>query len=71
MTIINVRYLDAALSSTFTPGPVGPKPPERVFNAIEAPFKGYQQPPSAAFEQSSNETAIVIDNGKPFIEPLP
>ena len=61
MTIIATRYLEPVLS--FTPA-VAVKAPDRIWHATDPPFKGYQPPPSDAFEQTSNETAIVIDNGK-------
>ncbi|KAI9818694.1 MAG: Nuclear actin-protein involved in chromatin remodeling [Thelocarpon impressellum] len=35
----------------------------RVWNAREPPFQGYLSPQSKAFERSSEDTAIVIDNG--------
>ena len=71
MTITNVRYLEAPVSFTPTPGSVASKSPGRLFHATEPPFKGYQPPPSEAFEQSSNETTIVIDNGKLLSETKP
>ncbi|MCJ1428396.1 Nuclear actin-protein involved in chromatin remodeling [Sticta canariensis] len=60
MTITATRYLEPVLS--FTPA-VAAKAPGRIWHATDPPFKGYQPPPSDAFEQTSNETAIVIDNG--------
>ena len=61
MTITATRYLEPVIS--FTPA-VAAKAPGRIWHATDPPFKGYQPPPSDAFEQSSHETAIVIDNGE-------
>ncbi len=63
MTITSTRYLESILASAPAQG-VGAPPPPRVWQVTDPPFKGYQPPPSSAFEQNSNEKVIVIDNGK-------
>jgi actin-related protein 5 len=43
------------------------KPPPKISNAQDFPFKGYQPPQPEGYEQSKsrpNTSAIVIDNGK-------
>lgn len=43
------------------------KPPPKIFNVYERPFKGYQPPQPDGYEQSKSRpdaSAIVIDNGK-------
>jgi len=41
-----------------------PKPPlQKVYNASEPPYEGYHEIDRAAYESSSPDTAIVIDNG--------
>lgn len=64
MTIISTRYLEPVLAFTPAQGAVAAKAPRQIWHATDPPFKGYQPPPSDAFEQTSHETAIVIDNGK-------
>lgn len=61
MTITSSRYVDPGLAKN---GKKSPKPPPRIWYAIEPPFKGYQPIPSEAYAQSGAETAIVIDNGR-------
>lgn len=64
MTIDSVRTLDEVTSSKSSSGGNTPKPPPRVWNAVEPPFKGYQPPPVQGYQHSSAATAIVIDNGE-------
>lgn len=64
MTITATRYLEPILTFTPAQGAVATKSPGRIWHATDPPFNGYQPPPSDAFEQTSNETAIVIDNGE-------
>ena len=64
MTIDSVRTLDQAILSKSSSGGTTPKPPPRVWNAAEPPFKGYQSPPVQGYQHSSASTAIVIDNGE-------
>lgn len=64
MTITATRYLEPVISFTPVQSAVTAKAPGRIWHATDPPFKGYQPPPSDAFEQTSNETAIVIDNGE-------
>lgn len=64
MTITTSRYLEPVLAFTPAQGAVAGAIPARIWHATDPPFKGYQPPPSDAFEQTSNETVIVIDNGK-------
>ena len=40
-----------------------PPPPLRVWHVREPPFPGYTAPQPEGYEQSTAETAIVIDNG--------
>jgi actin-related protein 5 len=43
------------------------KPPPKISNAQDFPFKGYQPPQPEGYEQSKSRpdsSAIVIDNGK-------
>ena len=61
MTITYSRYVEPVLA---TSSKKSPKPPPRLWYAIEPPFKGHQPTPSEAYAQSGAETAIVIDNGK-------
>lgn len=61
MTITSTRYVEPL--QDVTNGRRSPKPSPRVWHAIDPPFKGYQEAPSEAFQQSHGDTAIVIDNG--------
>lgn len=63
MTVTSTRYLQAASAIEVAPDRDAAKPPPRLWYAAEPPFKGYQAPPSGGFQQSSIDTAIVIDNG--------
>lgn len=65
MTITSTRYIESIYTSATAQG-VGALPPARIWHATDPPFKGYQPPPSFAFEQVTAETAIVIDNGTLF-----
>jgi actin-related protein 5 len=43
-----------------------PKPPPKVYNVKDFPFKGYQAPQPEGYQQSKaspSSSAIVIDNG--------
>ena len=64
MTITSSRYVEPILASKATNNKKSPKPPSRIWYAIEPPFKGYQPAPSEAYARAGAETAIVIDNGK-------
>ena len=64
MTIDSVRTVEQVTSSKFSSGRNSPKPPPRIWNAVEPPFKGYQAPPVEGYQHSSAATAIVIDNGE-------
>ncbi|KAL4932457.1 actin-related protein ARP5 [Aspergillus undulatus] len=47
------------------------KPPSKIFNAYERPFKGYQPPQPDGYEQSKSKpdtSAIVIDNGSHLVK---
>ena len=72
MTITYTRYVEPLLGADATNGKRSPKPPPRIWQAIDPPFKGYQPAPSDAYQQSSRDTAVVIDNGmhRPFVEEL-
>ena len=63
MTVTSMRYLQAASETEVTPDRDAAKPPRRLWYAAEPPFKGYEAAPSGGFQQSSIDTAIVIDNG--------
>lgn len=65
MTITTTRYLEPLLDFSPVPGAVAAKAPAQIWHATDPPFKGYQPPPSDAFEHTTNKTAIVIDNGEP------
>ena len=64
MTITSSRYVQPVLASEVSNGKKSPKPPPRVWYAIEPPFKGRGPSVSEGYAQSDAETAIVIDNGK-------
>ena len=64
MTITSSRYVEPILASVTTNGQKSPKPPPRIWYAIEPPFKGHQPTAYETYAQSGAETAIVIDNGK-------
>ena len=63
MTVTSTTYLQAASKIEVMPDRDAAKPPLRLWYAAEPPFKGYQAAPSGGFQQSSIDTAIVIDNG--------
>ncbi|KAL4762460.1 actin-related protein ARP5 [Aspergillus foveolatus] len=47
------------------------KPPPKIFNVYERPFKGYQPPQPDGYEQSKSRpdtSAIVIDNGSHLVK---
>ena len=64
MTITSSRYVEPILASKATNRKRSPKPPPRIWYAIEPPFRGYQPAPSEAYARADADTAIVIDNGK-------
>ena len=64
MTITSSRYVEPILASEATNGKKSPRSPQRLWYAVEPPFKGYQPTPSEAYAQSGADTAIIIDNGK-------
>lgn len=63
MTITSSRYVDPGLSSSLAETRLSPKPPPRIWQAAESPFRGYQPPPSDGYAQTTRDTAIIIDNG--------
>ena len=63
MTVTFARYLESNLRPESTHDKDVTKPPPRVWSAAEPPFRGYHQEASGGYQQSSGETAIVIDNG--------
>ena len=64
MTITSVRVYEAQeVAPSKTADQNSPKPPARIWQAGEPPFKGYTPAPSDGYAQSSADTAIVIDNG--------
>ena len=63
MTITSTHYLEPVYLDAPSLRNVAPKPPSRVWQAAEPPFKGYQSPRAEEYEHSSANTAIVIDNG--------
>ncbi|CAL8581431.1 Actin-related protein 5 [Xanthoria parietina] len=63
MTIRSAQYINHSSSADNSDIRLSPKPPPRVWNSIEPPFKGYQSPPLGGYVQSSKKTAVVIDNG--------
>ena len=71
MTINSVRYVDMVNSSKVSNEKREPKPPPRIWHAVEAPFKRCQLSPTEGHQKISSEAAIVIDNGssKPSVNP--
>lgn len=65
MTITSTRFLEPPVADVRVLQNGSAKPPERIWHAVDPPFKGYQPPPSEGYEESSSNTAIVIDNGEP------
>lgn len=63
MTITSSRYVEHGPAPDSTDGKRSPKPPPRIWQAIDPPFKGLQSLPTSAYSQSSPHDAIVIDNG--------
>ena len=63
MTIISARYISDTLSPAQFGGRDSPRPPARLWYAADPPFKGYQPDPSDGYRESSESSAIVIDNG--------
>ena len=63
MTITAVRYLEAESSDRLLDGKSSPKLPPRLWHSSEPPFRGYQPAPSEGYLQTTDSTAIVIDNG--------
>lgn len=65
MTISFVTTRDDATYGAGAPlGQRTPKPPPRIWNAKDPPFKGVDPSVSDGYQQSSEITAIVIDNGQ-------
>ena len=65
MTITTVRVFEPTEVINKASNQSSPKPPPRVWQASDPPFKGYTPAPSEGYAQSSSSTAIVIDNGDP------
>ena len=63
MTVTNSRYVETGFAPDATDGQRVPKPPPRVWYAVDPPFRGYQAPPTDGYKNSTHGTAIVIDNG--------
>ncbi|KAG8530053.1 uncharacterized protein KY384_005535 [Bacidia gigantensis] len=63
MTITYSRFIQPADGPDTAEGKRTPKPPPRIWHAIEPPFKGEQPLPTNAYSQSSRSDAIIIDNG--------
>ena len=63
MTITSSRYIGPATADSQVAQNGSVRPPPQIWQAVDPPFKGYQPPPSEGYEQSSGDTAIVIDNG--------
>ena len=59
----NDYQLCSNLRAFHASGRSSPKPPGKVWQASEPPFKGYQSAPTEGYQHSSSSTAIVIDNG--------
>jgi actin-related protein 5 len=64
MTITSTRFLGPHIADFHALQNGSARPPERIWHAIDPPFKGHQPPPSEGYEESSSDTAIVIDNGE-------
>ncbi|KAL8828651.1 MAG: hypothetical protein Q9191_002466 [Dirinaria sp. TL-2023a] len=63
MTVTLARYLESNLRPESPHDREVSKPPPPVWSAAESPFRGYQPAASGGYQQSSGETAIVLDNG--------
>ena len=63
MTITNSRYVETGFAPNTTDGKRVSKPPPKVWYAVDPPFRGYQAAPTDGYQNSTNDTAIVIDNG--------
>ncbi len=65
MTINSVTTRgDATYGAGAPPGQRTPKPPPRIWNAKDPPFKSVDPSVSDGYQQSSDTTVIVIDNGQ-------
>lgn len=65
MTIISERIITSTRAGGSSHRD-SPKPPPKIYNVKEYPFKGYQPPQPDGYEQSKaspSSSAIVIDNG--------
>lgn len=65
MTIISERIITSTRASGSSHKD-SPKPPPKIYNVQEYPFKGYRPPQPDGYEQSRSSpdsSAIVIDNG--------
>ncbi|KAL6718325.1 Actin-related protein 5 [Lecanora helva] len=67
MTITQSRYVETVFASEISSGKKTPKPPPRVWYAINPPFRGYQALPTDGYPKSNDDTAIVIDNGSSLV----
>ena len=62
MTITAIRTFQPSEGARPT-GRVSPKPLRQIWSVSNPPFQGHQPPPSEGYQQSDNNTAIIIDNG--------
>ena len=63
MTVTSTRYIEPVVKTVVLTDSDAAKPSRRLWYAAEPPFKGYHAAPSEGYQQSTGDTAIVIDNG--------
>ncbi|BCS30528.1 actin-related protein ARP5 [Aspergillus puulaauensis] len=71
MAITSVQSILPARSSINSTEKGAVKPPPKIFDVHERPFKGYQPPQTEGYEQSKSKpdtSAIVIDNGSHLVK---
>ncbi|KAL4804083.1 hypothetical protein BDV18DRAFT_143792 [Aspergillus unguis] len=71
MAITSVQSVFPARFSINSTEQGAAKPPPKVFNVTERPFKGYQPPQPEGYQQSKSKpdtSAIVIDNGSHLVK---
>ena len=64
MTITYSRYVQPSVPVENGDGNRSPKPPSKIWQAAEPPFRGYQELPTDSYSQTSSNDPIIIDNGE-------
>jgi actin-related protein 5 len=67
MTITSVQTLLPGRVAVTPTEKTAAKPPPKIYNVLDNPFKGYQPPQPDGYERSRSKpstSAIVIDNGR-------